>query len=535
MILLSKISQQSCSGPQAYIFLTDLTSTITLDCNCVFYSGTGVNLPLNFDTSNGTPLDYFQLLFPTALWEVIVDNTNKFADWSANNRRPDSKWKQTTLPEMLAHIGLKIIMGTNTRAVRRDYWSKNEFIGQPGFRATMSCNRFDKIERYFHVSDRESEPNKDSPEYDRLCKVRVVLDTFSETFKSAYTIGRDVSIDECMIAFSGQLAIKQYMPAKPIKRGLKLWARSCSRTAYMDMFEIYLGKQDGGYPQGLGHSVVTNLTLDLVGSYRHIYFDNFFSSVRLCKDLLANELYMCGTIRPQRLGFPRELVKVKLQRGDSACKQIGNVVAWTWMDRKNVHVLSSNSQPDQFDRIQRRTKVGYIDLDRPNAISLYNQYMCGVDRHDQMRACYDLGKHSKKWWITLFHNLLNIAIVNAYILYKDSSQRQTRVKRYTHLHFRRELALQLINGFTSHKKKKKAIKIHHLGEFNHTHELTRMRTTIRCKLHVYRGLPRTETIFGCLKCGLNLCPESCYDELHANDDLRRRVVRLHGEDRSVTD
>jgi len=46
-----------------------------------------------------------------------------------------------------------------------------------------------------------------------------------------------------MIACKGRTTLKQYMPLKPIKRGIKVLAAACSKTGYLLNFDIYQGKQ----------------------------------------------------------------------------------------------------------------------------------------------------------------------------------------------------------------------------------------------------------------------------------------------------
>ena len=142
----------------------------------------------------------------------------------------------------------------------------------------IRCNRYDKIEQYLHPSDKNVDKEKGDPEYDKLGKVREVIETLSRTFKQYHKIGKNVSIDEAIITFSGVLGFLQYIPSKPIKRGIKLWARACATSAYMDRFNIYLRRADKGYPKGLGHHVVSNMTDNIRNSHRHVYMDNFFSS-----------------------------------------------------------------------------------------------------------------------------------------------------------------------------------------------------------------------------------------------------------------
>lgn len=51
-----------------------------------------------------------------------------------------------------------------------------------------------------------------------------------------------LSVDESMVAFKGRSSLKQYIPNKPIKRGLKVWAIACAVTGFFINFEVYEGK-----------------------------------------------------------------------------------------------------------------------------------------------------------------------------------------------------------------------------------------------------------------------------------------------------
>ena len=52
-----------------------------------------------------------------------------------------------------------------------------------------------------------------------------------------------IKIIEGMIAFKGRLSYVQYLPAKPIKRGIKVWICCDADTAYPQQIEVYLGQQ----------------------------------------------------------------------------------------------------------------------------------------------------------------------------------------------------------------------------------------------------------------------------------------------------
>jgi len=68
----------------------------------------------------------------------------------------------------------------------------------------------------------------------------------------------------------------------------------------------------------------------------------------------------------------------------------------------------------------------------------YNQYMGGVDLHDQYLMCHEVGRNSHRWWKYFF--MLNYCVVNAFLLYKVVSCRRTSKKRYAHLDYGEELS-----------------------------------------------------------------------------------------------
>ena len=136
--------------------------------------------------------------------------------------------------------------------------------------------------------------------------MRPVIDVLSKTFLDVYTPHATNSIDEAMIPSKGRSALKQYIPLKPIKRGIKVWTRADAENGYVSQFQVYLGKVRGTVERHLGERVVKDLTRPLIGRNFTIYCDNFFTSAKLFEDLLSDSIYACGTLRSDRLGYPDE-------------------------------------------------------------------------------------------------------------------------------------------------------------------------------------------------------------------------------------
>ena len=114
------------------------------------------------------------------------------------------------------------------------------------------------------------------------------------------------------------------MPLKPVKRGIKVWALAVSDNGYFTKFQVYTGKEGSGEKQ-LGQRVVKDLTQHLKGKKHHIFFDNFFTSEQLLRDLADDNIYACGTARKDRRGFPPALKAVKLKNRSAL------VCMWVWV------------------------------------------------------------------------------------------------------------------------------------------------------------------------------------------------------------
>lgn len=115
-----------------------------------------------------------------------------------------------------------------------------------------------------------------------------------------------------MIKFHGRSSLKQYMPMKPIKCGIKVWVLADSHTGYFSKFEVYTGKR-ASPEKNLGSRVVKSLTEPLKLKFHHVYFDNFFTSEKLLADLEEDGNYICGTTRKDCRGFPVALKHIKFR------------------------------------------------------------------------------------------------------------------------------------------------------------------------------------------------------------------------------
>ena len=114
------------------------------------------------------------------------------------------------------------------------YWSAKHPLIRIGFSEVMPAlglSRFGGISIF---------AMKIQPGYDKLFKVRKLLDLVSAQFDSQYNTHGELTIDEAMIKFKGRLGFKQYIKNKPTKWGIKVFVLSDTTTGYVKRFQLEL-------------------------------------------------------------------------------------------------------------------------------------------------------------------------------------------------------------------------------------------------------------------------------------------------------
>ena len=151
----------------------------------------------------------------------------------------------------------------------------------------------------------------------------------------------------------------------------------------------------------------------------------------------------------------------------------------------------------------------------------YNNHMGGVDMGDQLLSYYGFNHRTVKWYRRVAFYMLDMAIVNAYILYKMSTQDK---KHVSHMHFRIEVAKGLLeragDDITS-------LALQHCNEpFARLHErhfLEKIPNTNSRQLDCHvcsgkKGNGRKTTTFRCKQCGTPLCAIPCFELYHTYKD-----------------
>ena len=133
-------------------------------------------------------------------------------------KKKRKKIAPTDAHEIMKLFGGFFIMSYNRLPSINNYWSKHKSMGNSLMKSEFSRDRFKLITSKLYVA----EPDK-SQQASKLHYLEELLLCLKSTFMKYRQNSSFQSIDESMTKFKGRCSFKEYLPMKPLKRGIKLW------------------------------------------------------------------------------------------------------------------------------------------------------------------------------------------------------------------------------------------------------------------------------------------------------------------------
>ena len=298
--------------------------------------------------------------------------------------------KDTDYSEILIILGTTLVMCYNRVPSFSDYWSNNASLGNEAIKNAISRNRCQLLlsKLYFANPDRGDSSSK-------TYYIDELIQCLKTTFQKAREDSPYQSIDESMTKFKGRSSLKQYLPLKLIKRGIKIWERCDSKTGYVYDLSVYSGKnmeERNGEKITLGERVVLKLAESIRKSDVTLAFDRFFTSVQLIDNI---QYAAVGTCISNRKNLPK--FDGKLDRGQYQYKtNDSGTIAARWRDSKEVLLLSNCHTVNEVKVLGKKKDGKREEIPCPEAIAFYNKIMGGVDISDQKVGTYDFDRKSQK-------------------------------------------------------------------------------------------------------------------------------------------
>lgn len=273
-----------------------------------------------------------------------------------------------------------------------------------------------------------------------------------------------MAIDESTISFKGKVYFRCYNPQKPVKFGMKIFVVSDSSNGYIYDFIPYFGSEDlipntnllktTQIVKVLSQSVVMKNPDNPVKGV-HVYTDRYYTSPELAEELLKIGCYLTGTVMTNRTGLPPRMKEFgkKMKRGDLRSFRKGSTVVVTWRDKRPVHMLSTKHKGSTREMAFVNSRwPNRPQVLKPNVVIDYVKHMGGVDRSDHFVSSYQFMRRTKKWYRKMFFWLLEVAIINAYLLYKEV-QTAAGKKPMTHHKFRKALVTSLVSERAARRRR----------------------------------------------------------------------------------
>lgn len=404
--------------------------------------------------------------------------------------------------ELDIFLGIILLSTYNKRNDQQEYWSKDPDLKCEFVSSAMSRKRFLEIKSKLKFSK-----ITDQNDSDKAWRIRKILDIFRENIQQFGFFSTGLSVDEMMARFFGRTILRQFLPSKPDRFGLKFWGL-CNTFGYLFNLDIYCGKNSSSSSDcencALGSKVVMQMVKPLLLQTTktrlhqyHLTFDNYFTSPDLILHLKKLGLRATGTVRKGRVSKNEHTFNKGALRGSYKVSHDKNsgINYVSVMDSKKVSLLSTAAGVSPLVSKLRysqehKQKVNY---DFPSIISFYNYFMGGVDDHDFRCKKVLPSIQAKRWTWAGFVKILQSSVTNATALWNmccNKGKRRLRTKDMC----------RSISKLYIEKSKKKNMSSH---------------KTESKKRHLCTGSNCSQrTSKYCINCEAYYC-KNCYSKLHA--------------------
>lgn len=372
----------------------------------------------------------------------MIDKIVYFTNLYIERRREEINYarsrdaKITSRQEVCAVIGLLFLMGLKgfQHTAVQEIWT-SDGTGLMAIRGCMGYKRFLFLLRSIRFDDKHSRPEREM--HDKLAAIRTLYDAFVQNCKNCYTHSEFITVDEKLVRFRGNFSSIQYIPSKPAKYGIKIFAVTDAKTFYTSSIEIYCGIQKPG-PYQISNKpvdIVHRLTDHIKGDNRNLTTDNWYTTYDLVLSMLDCKITCIGTLRKNKKEIPPHFLPEKSRQvGSTLFGFQDTIMLVSHVPKTNKAVLLLSSMHDSGD-IDPETGKPCVILD-------YNMTKGGVDTADQMEAKYSVSRITRRWTMCLFFTFLNIAGINAHVIHKHNTKTWCTKRR----EFLKHLPFQLMEA-----------------------------------------------------------------------------------------
>ena len=431
-----------------------------------------------------SPVSSFRVLFD----EPMLRNIRKCTVEEGRRQTGDQTWN-VSLQELDKFIGLLVSRGVigGRNFPLKSFWGKT--WGCEMFSKTMPRDKFLEIMKFLRF-DLKTERRRNLV-HDKFALVSQLWNSFICNCQKAFIPQWNITVDEQLLPCKARCKFIQYMANKPDKFGLKFWLAVDAENKYLYNGIPYVGKDD---TRRSDMSVPTDVVLKLMAPLfqrgYNVTCDNYFTSLGLALKLAEKKCSLVGTLRQNRREVPLECKKKKALHATEVfkCEDQTAITLTSYQCKatKNVAVLSS-LHPDISVPTNENPKK------KPDSVLYYNKTKVGVDVYDQMTRLYSVKAASRRWPVHVFYNVIDMALINSWIIYKQVSQSNISCREFI-----QRVAEELTGSEPAVSRKRRAEEVFRPSENNAT-------SSRKCRFTCSTSKCRNRTSETCQDCKRPVC------------------------------
>lgn len=431
-----------------------------------------------------------------------------------NKKSHHRRWTTITESEMKQWIGLVYFMGIEMKTQLRDYWTVDPAEEKFSIRKLMSRERFIQIYKCFPglLGDETGPTEEDAV-------INQFLAMILENSRKHYQSSKNLTLGCSTATFCGRNNLKANKPKKiPVVNRTKAYMAVEASTGFVMSCQLRNVKEDANYVASRTE-VIMELLSPFEESHYSVYMGSEYSTSELFTRLLNKGIKACGKIDIERLELPVIVSKKIAELQEYTCRKysFSNFTVGVWkVEKGTAYILSTVHSPSKAESIFDRFEAKNWPVEA--MIADYNANVNGVTKYDEMMLRYtntprnaNLGAR-----IGFFYFLLEVAMINSYILYMVKQQEKGMGEVLHQKDFRLEV-IQYLFGNTELAA--------HLVRQLKTGGRPIMRMVEKYKPPVKiedpnicsictRGLPKksAKTMYMCQKCYMSVCRRCCFED-----------------------
>ncbi|KAF6198130.1 hypothetical protein GE061_007877 [Apolygus lucorum] len=368
-----------------------------------------------------TPYDFFRCVIGKRFYMIFINQVNKCAfemgvetKTPSRKKKPKSKtlvsqWKTLSEDQLEIWLAILIQMGGIQNPSFTHYWS-SEIMHKSSFfsEVAMTKDRWLGIMQTLHFMGRPSGSEKTEPFF----KAGPLVTCFNEQMKKLYVPDRELCVEEPVILWKGRLVPWGFLKDK--KDATKL--HTVSEPGGL-ILRFYTDKMDIS-DESAASKVVRRVLADFMDKGHSIFMARCYTGVDLCHELLSRQVHTTGPLLPTRKNIPERILTSNPQPENVVYTRSNHgVVVMKFTDNIDQYLFVSS----EFNPFLLKSTYKSFSKLKPEAITAYDKFISGISNSYCHLSDYGAVLQHTTSHVRITIHLIEIAVYNAFVLYKKYS------------------------------------------------------------------------------------------------------------------